>query len=316
MKLKIYRDPEYTIIWAPYENSATKIISIVISVLMTAVGTPILFLLIRFERDNPYRILVNQLITGMMYIGILYTCTVHSIYLMIYVIGPLHPILCLISFTLHGAYVNGVLLLSSAVITTRFIFTFHLKNPTAFQHDFWCLYITLSIGVVSLIYQLVYVFFSPGRLPASFFVCLGKFNQALAETMPRKSTPFYIFFVIAGLIHCYCGFRLKVYELKSSTIQILVLKTKRDFTFDKNQIVTASFHILLVIIFYIICLPVIKFQAMTLPNLNSYPDYLWMYYLHLYCTPAFITLTVTVILVRNRQFRAFCVREVAELIKR
>ena len=54
-----------------------------------------------------------------------------------YLYGPLPANLCLLSFTMKLAITTQGLLYLNAIILSKYLFIFWLKNPTAFHDDFW-----------------------------------------------------------------------------------------------------------------------------------------------------------------------------------
>ena len=141
-----------------FENTFSKWISITFSILVTLISTPIIYLVIKYEEDNQFRILMNQLISSICMLAILFNCTVRLLIILLYIIGPLPEFVCVLIVTLHGGFTIQLILLLNCIIVVRYLFTFYIKNPPATQHDFWMLFLSiwsLGFGIVS---QSAYIF--------------------------------------------------------------------------------------------------------------------------------------------------------------
>ena len=63
-----------------------------------------------------------------------------------YLIGPFPEWLCQFEYLVKNIPVQYIILMINFVVIVRYIFTFHSKNPTAIQDDFWSAF--LSIWVI------------------------------------------------------------------------------------------------------------------------------------------------------------------------
>jgi len=66
-----------------------------------------------------------------------------------YFYGPLPQPVCFVKTTLNSSIVLQIGLFITAIVFTKYIFIFHLKNPTAIDDKFWTLYITLWIRMLA-----------------------------------------------------------------------------------------------------------------------------------------------------------------------
>ncbi len=107
------------------------------------------------------------------------------------------------------------------------------------------------------------------------------------------------------------GIRLKVYELKTS--KSTLNRTAQTLQKNKNSIVTATFHLLIFTSFFALIVPAIKTALMNLEYLDEYPNYLWMYYFHMYSVKCFIASSLFVMISKNPQMRTFIKREILEI---
>ena len=76
--------------------------------------------------------------------------------------GPFPPWICFIDTVIRNVFVMQGLMYLDAIIIARYVFLFHVKNPTALQDDFWRLFLncwTLGVGIIN---QVIY-FLMPGK---------------------------------------------------------------------------------------------------------------------------------------------------------
>lgn len=60
-----------------------------------------------------------------------------------YLTGPFPAILCQVEHISKNVLLQHSVIVANCILVIRYIFTFHLKNPTAVQDDFWTVFINL-----------------------------------------------------------------------------------------------------------------------------------------------------------------------------
>jgi hypothetical protein len=93
------------------------------------------------------------------------------------------------------------------------------------------------------------------------------------------------------------------------TTYLVLNKTALTMQRNKNTIVTATFHLLILISYFVITIPAIKTTVMNLEYLDEYPNYLWMYYFHMYSSECFIAISLFIAITKTPQMRTFIKRE-------
>jgi len=78
----------------------------------------------------------------------------------------------LIYIVVHGTCMH-LLLIGNAIILVKYIFIFHLKNPTAIQDDFWNIFIIIWAFIFAYTAQFIF-FMIPKRESNMIYKCLGK----------------------------------------------------------------------------------------------------------------------------------------------
>jgi hypothetical protein len=253
---------------------------------------------------------MNQLISSICMLAILFNCTIRLLIILLYIIGPLPEFVCVLIVTLHGGFTIQLILLLNCIIVVRYLFTFHIKNPTATQHDFWMLFLSiwsLGFGIVS---QSAYIFL-PGRNPAQYHVCIGNISCSLNMEKAKLNMVLYLIIIFTLCVHIFVGIRLKVYELKTS--KSTLNRTAQTLQRNKNSIVTATFHLFIFTSFFALIVPTLKTALTNLEYLDEYPNYLWMYYFHMYSVECFIAISLFVMISKNPQMRTFIKREILEV---
>ena len=131
-------------------------------------------------------------------------------------LGPLPEFLCILDFITKNVIALKVFLFLTAVIIVRYIFTFHSKNPTAVQDDFWVMFLNLWIVGMFLLtfYTCIFSTFINKIVPCEFgkyrlfiyniywinynifilhFLGFGVISQSVYLILPgKKPHPYYI----------------------------------------------------------------------------------------------------------------------------
>lgn len=90
-----------------------------------------------------YRTLINQLVSSLLVRSIIFSFTVEVLDIAFYIIGPFPLLLCYLELFLRSSLtMQGILYLDSIFII-RYLFVFHMKNPTATQDDFWIRFLNI-----------------------------------------------------------------------------------------------------------------------------------------------------------------------------
>ena len=74
-----------------------------------------------------------------------------------YIYGQVPLSICHAKTSLGAAVIQQITLLSTAIVVTKYLFIFHLKNPLAIEEGFWCRFISSWIFLVSNLIQIVFL---------------------------------------------------------------------------------------------------------------------------------------------------------------
>lgn len=116
-----------------FEDQPIKYFAIATSVLGILMTSPLLFLIISFERSNHNRTLINQLLSSMIWHGIGWNLVIQVPIIIRYLVGPFPRAICHLDIIMRNLFTMQGLFFLDSMILVRYIFIFHLKNPTALQ---------------------------------------------------------------------------------------------------------------------------------------------------------------------------------------
>ena len=120
-----------------FTNHPSKMIILIVSAFLQAAIIPFLYSIISFERDNHHRTLINRLMASTVWLSIIWGLTVQQFDFFRSVFGPMPEHLCRINSLMRTTITMHGLMLIDAILVVKYIFIFHMKNPTAVQDDFW-----------------------------------------------------------------------------------------------------------------------------------------------------------------------------------
>lgn len=126
---------------------------------------------------------------------------VQPFYNMIYeVLFPMHEAYCYLFYIVTLATCMHEMILSNAIVVVRYIFIFHLKNPTAVQDDFWNIFI--NVWAFLFVYACQIVFFMiPQRDTNLFYKCIGKIPVDQMYKKHGGNLPIIIMVLVSIIIH-------------------------------------------------------------------------------------------------------------------
>ena len=184
-----------------------------------------------------------------------------------YIFGPLPMFYCTFLAVAKSSIRLQFILLFDAMYLTRYIFVFHLKNPSAVTEDFWAIFINLMTSAIANVFSFT-VFFLDERKPLHFYAC-ADINMIPAINLPRRSYGHaeFISFVIIICIQA----RLYFYKQKA-------VKHHNSICVHSNtkSLVNFKTTITSILTFFFVSFSAIKINSMTQLTVNEYPNYLQM----------------------------------------
>jgi hypothetical protein len=195
-------------------NDTFKIVSITFALLMMAAILPFLAGIIWFERfgSDKKRTLINKLVVSIILTVFQCGCFVQTSDIIRYLSGPMPDVFCLIQAILRSSFLSDFLLYFDAIIIIRYLYIFVLKNPAAFQDDFWYHFINFWIKSFSLIFQGSWHILAV-RQPVGFYICCDR-DPSLDN--PEPTIIYGGLEIFSLLLHIFAYVKIKRYKEKRS----------------------------------------------------------------------------------------------------
>jgi hypothetical protein len=129
------------------ENSQSTIFAVFFSIVTILIDPPFIYYIIWFERygSDKKRTILNMILSMSSWTAIHYFLFVQTIEIFQFVYGNLPKIVCLAKMFFKNFFFRNALLYLDAIILIRYAFVFLMKNPAAFNDDFWSLFLNLWI---------------------------------------------------------------------------------------------------------------------------------------------------------------------------
>ena len=225
-----------------------------------------------------------------------------------YIFGPQPAIICHFEMLLRGSITIQQLLLSDILMIARYLFLFHVKNPTSNQHDFWAIFFSIwsfSIGMIS-----TGVFmFMPGRNPNYFYICLGKIPSNHQNETTKVNIVLNFLLCITTLVHVVLGSKIKIHE-KNHTNGIIIPSNQMSNLYN---LYTVTSHLLALACYGMFYFWQIVSLAQDPKSFENYPNYLLIYIFHLYSTQTFAIAVLLLMFKKNKPLFKYVKRRVFSL---
>jgi hypothetical protein len=281
------------------------------SAIIAPIAIAFLYFIIWFELNGPdtRRILINRLVSPICWVCILFFVIPQSIDLFRYFHGPYSHNLCY--FNLFTKNVLGVMIMFFFAIITvlRYISIFIVNNQFIYMDDFWSRFICLWVTLVVIFIQFV-LDYLPGKHPLNYFVCTGK-NPALDTNQETKIMRNYS--MVAGcimviIVSISVYIKILLFQRKEvqhpASIYRPEMKPMTDYLIVVTYILFCILHLILLF----------KIQSLDMTKMDVYPNYIYLYYLHLWFLPNLSIMLTLLYFARNRQMRETLRRELQSII--
>jgi hypothetical protein len=281
------------------------------SAIIAPIAIALLYFIIWFEYNGPdtQRTLINRLVSPICWVCIFFFVVPYSIDFFRYFHGPYSHHLCY--FNLFTKNVLGVMILAffSIIIVLRYIGIFMVNNRFIYLDDFWYTFICLWVTLVCIFIQSV-LDYLPGKHPLNYFVCTGK-NPALhqnQETKIIRNHSMVAGCILVTIIYIFVHFKILLFQKKEA--QPLTNIRRSDTKPMTDYLILISF-----ILFSILNLILLfKIQSLDMTKMDVYPNYIYLYCLHLWFLPNLSIMLALLYFARNHQMRETFCRELQSII--
>jgi len=264
------------------DNNPFRICCLSVNVVSMVVGVPLLFGIVWFERfgSDKKRTILNMLISEVIWTFIVALALVQIPDLVRFTLGPLPRTVCFLLLLLRNYLACTIVLLFTSTSVSRFVFIFCLKNPAAFQDDFWFRFSSLVIHLFSQLFWGTLHFINTNQ-PVIYYICTGE-NSEEAIRHPFKGY---------GIIETSCVIvnafvYIKIYFYKQKIKQqphthFNSQKVASLFEIEKENLGNFIFVVLSITLIISSTFSVAKLNSINAKDINVYPNYLFVFYRNL-----------------------------------
>jgi len=299
------------------ENNIFRIVCLIVGILSVFVGVPFIYSVIWFEKfgSDKKRTILNLLVSKINYTFIMYLSFIQLPEIIRYTYGPLPVFVCYWQHISRNICIVIILLFIDTITAIRFAFIFMLKNPAAFQDDFWCRFISLWIFGFSL--ALCCAWHYALKVQSSgFYMCTGVQVSIESLNSPGVGNGFLI--ILSAILNIFV--HLKIYTHKKNTtdqtlsgscvVKSVVLKEIEEQSLSNFTTILMS-----ILITAISLANSYKLNSVITSNLNTYPNYLFAYF-RSFITPTLSLILVMILFIGKKNYRQTMSMELNDLRSR
>jgi len=232
-----------------------------------------------------------------------------------YIFGPMSVTACRLNYFIkHALTVQGMMFLN-CIIISRYIFIFWLKNPAAFQDEFWSPFVNVWVILFSIFSQIVFEWML-GKDTLNHHICTG-LSPPLLNIRKFEYNRFNAYFVpLSLLLHIVLMVKIKIFKNQSRKVKDIHPRSKLAelLLMDKQSLTDLTTNILIVI-----CAAMATYLSLAvtyneITNFNDYPFYLLEYYYKMIRPPLFVNLVVVIYYIRHKELTQSFIRELKFLL--
>jgi hypothetical protein len=292
----------------------SKVLALIYSTVTTLVFTPLLYSIVRFEKNRHHRTLIKQLMASTVWTAIIWNLIVQPLAIYRFVFGPvrIEAIVLINAIGRNGLPMQGLLLLD-AILVVKYAFLFHTKNPTAIQDDFWNMFLNIWTFAFTSISQIIYIVLQ-GQNSLNFFIYNGEcpVNTFLS---PKMNYPVIMVVAVSTLIYLFVGMRHMHFKYcaksskaaKTGSVGISI----SNFPLNSQTLVSFTTHGVMIFLLSSNFLVLIKVNKMSIEILSRFPNYFLFYTLQLILPCSTVAATVIVYFIKSKtlynQVRMDCI---------
>jgi hypothetical protein len=292
-----------------FEKRLFTKISLSVSLIITAILVVLLLGIILFDqiRSDLKRIIITRLFCSGCWFSIGYLFLVQLVDIFRYIYGPLPEFVCFYHHVIKNAMSQQLLIILNLVVIFRYVFIFWLKNPAAFQDEFWHLFLVIWMSGFSLVSQWVFAYF-PGTQSLNYYVCLGIYPTESSEMFSPKQNHLmrlFQFFTVTLLFFMYI--RIEKFRVKGSSHNNLI-------NLDNNFFASVFMYCFYAVFVLVFVLLILKINSMDPKTANFYPNYLYFNFYHLLAPVALSLLAAVLYCIKHQEMFHILKTELKELL--
>ena len=215
---------------------------------------------------------------------------------------------------LKNSIIAQIILLQIGAIVSRYISIFWLKNPAAFNDDFWCQFINIWILAASIIPQVV-LNVLPGASPLLFHVCCGTNpNIDMNKNQGIINYPLLVLLIFYVMVFLVFGGKISFYKYKIADNQPSVSRNIFMKTLEKQSLGDLTLSTWGIIGTNTAAFLYFKIRELNPEQLNIYPNYIFIYWIQLVNGPLTCIIILSICYQRNDAMRKVMMREVKNFL--
>lgn len=208
---------------------------------------------------------------------------------------------CYLLYITTNTTTMQIIFLFNSVVVVKYIFIFHLKNPTAIQDDFWTIFINVWSIAFAYISQFIF-YMLPKRESNIVYKCLGRIPTELIYVQHDGNVPLNLT-VLASLVLHFAFYMVKKvvkYYDNKKWQHLSKVKYQRDSRGNQQEtIISTLTHVFGLLMVVVVLISI--FQADNLDPLliNKFPHKLFPLVNH-NIVPSFLVLFLSLFLMKRK----------------
>ena len=298
-----------------FQNRPEKILAVIFSAVGGSILMPMVYGIIWYERhgSDQKRTLLNKLVSSLCWSCMEWFFIIQVLDMVRYVYGPLPAGLCLFELHLRFAIFTQQMLFMDGIILARYIFIFCLKNPAAFNDDFWYLVINVWTVAFSFVTQAVSAMM-PGRSTVYFYICSGRSPLKDQDIPPKVGSTQQLVTIVSILIHIYILVKIHLYRKKVTITQSFKTSFTR-LSISNNSLSDLTTNFCTVFLCTVVVILTWKNNQIPVKDFNCYPNYLYEYFFRMAWPIIFGISMVLLYYFRNEKLRSSILAELWNMVQ-
>ena len=300
------------------ENRPSKIIFMSVSLLLMLVSIVLSYSIIWYERFgiDAKRTILNQIFALQWWTAI--ECIIFVTFLewLGFILSPAPKTLCWVHFVIKHSIITKVFLLHTGLIIARYMCIFFLKNPAAFNDEFWCRFIHIWINAFSFLLHFTQAYL-PGKQLISYYICSGV-NPAIDSLLPPRFNYINHFLGFVGItVHLPMSIRIFWYKHKRSNVVIPLSDAAQSphlKEIDKHSLTNFSSATVSLICMLFFAYLFSEYSKLEPADLNNYPNYFLVFWIQMIYAPLTVIVLLTLTYARNERLRKVMYRETKDFL--
>jgi hypothetical protein len=194
-------------------SSPIKILSFFVCTINVVFIPVLMWGVIWFDKygSDQKRTLIDRLTSSMATVAMELTYVIQMTELIRFTSGPMPKVFCFFKTIARATFQDEILLFMNAMAISKYLFIFHLKNPFAFQDEFWCFFINTWVRAASWLINIVKCL-SAERQSINYYICTGE-DPTKDFKKPAKTTG--IIGILSVLIHIFVFIKIQIYKMSN-----------------------------------------------------------------------------------------------------